>query len=483
MLSSLSIATSGMWAAQGGIAVTGHNVANADTLGYSRQSIIQTDTLYLNTSAGQVGYGTSITSVRQIRNSFLDTQYRNEVTQATYYSARTEAGQQIESLLGELQSEYTTQSVITDLWDSMNELVTDPSSLESRGNFVSTAITFLDKMDVVYDGLIDYQNNLNEAVKDVVDEINFYVSEIDRLSTLINSAEANGANANDYRDARNSCMDALSELCDVNYRTKIDGSIDITLGGYPLLSNGMQYEIGLRYTTADCSFVEPVFTTSDKILRYDETAVPLYDLTEETDDGGYLKGLLDARGLCPVNYTTLESLISPDDLQKLIDEGYTDPTDIDSLVEGLVDVLGLLPAAPIAPNPDDYTDGTSDVTFLNDYNQYLLEIEAFNATRTYEAPVAPNYNDLEAYPLGADDPQYIADFNQYLTDIDTYNTEMQSLTAPTLSDPPTAEEKIKLVQYQQDYNMVANYADSLASYIENDVSYTFNYDRMVYNCT
>ncbi len=373
-ISSLYTAGSGMWASQAGLSVVGHNLANVNTVGYSRQSTIQSDWGYANVNGGQVGYGTSVTAVRQIRNEFLDTTYRNEVTKATYYATKVEAGQQIESLLGELQSEYTTESVISDLWNSLNELSSDPSALETRGNFVSTAITLVDKMQVIYDGLEDYQLTLNQSVKEQVDALNFYVSEINKLNVMIKNAEATGARANDYRDARNTYMDYLSEIADVTYLQKQDGTIDISLDGKPLLSNGMQSNVGLRYTASGCSFVEPVFTNSDKILKYDENAIPLFDLTdsistEKGDDGGSLKATLITRGIAPVDYTTLDSLVDSSEFLKMgapnpadyAPLGSNDPAyqaaaaafaaDETAFLQNMRSALDFLPEAPVAPNP------------------------------------------------------------------------------------------------------------------------------------
>ncbi len=536
-LSSLSIAGSGLWAAQAGLSVTGHNIANVDTLGYSRQSTIQSDWSYLRTSAGQVGYGTNIQTVRQIRNEFLDVQYRKEVTKATFYSVKVNAGQQIESLLGELQSEYTTQSVIADMWDSLNELSSDPSTLESRGNFVSTAITLVDKMKVIYDGLVDYQQNLNTDVKTMVSDLNNYVAQIDKYNNLIKNAESSGANANDYRDARNNAMDALSEIANVTYKTKYDGSVEIGLDGKFLLSGGMINKVGLRYTAPNCSYVEPVFTNKTGILKYSDSAEPLYKLTgtintANGDDGGALKGALVARGLVPVDYTTLDSLIPSSDFVKA---GGPDPSDrtkypngvkdtnwindanaflatssiipntagTNTFLNGLISDLGFLPLAPTAPDPTDttlYPSGTSDTNFISDYTNYLKEIEAFNNTRTYDAPVLPDASDISKYPLGSADPAYTADVTQYFTDIAQYNKDMQSLTVPTApdatdlatyplgtSDPAyiadQAEYNLKLIQFKQDLNDYNNYVDKYIEYVTDPYGYDFHYDRMLFNCT
>ncbi len=435
-LSSLSIANSGLWTAQAGLSVVGHNLANVNSVGYARQSTIQSDYKYISVRGGQVGYGTSVSTVRQIRNEFLDIKYRSEVTKATYYSAKVDAGKQVESLLGELQSDYTTQSVITDLWDSLNELVTDPSALETRGNFISTSITLVDKMKTVYDGLIEYQQNLNASVKEQVADLNYYVSEINKYNSLIAQNEANGSNANDYRDARNNAMDALSEICNVTYKKKLNGNYDILLDGKPLLTNGMINKVGLRYTVPGCSYVEPVFTNSTKILGCDVVAEPLYDLTKAIDsskaeDGGLLKGTLIARGLAPVDYTTLSSLISP---ETFVADGAPDFSDY--------------------KNPQ-YQEGFNNPAYQADAQAYASTVQAkLDALITQrDALIEP---DSSTYPNGAQDEQYISDYTDYKNQLMSINDQIST---------------------QQ------NYVNKYNEFSTNPVKYEFDYDRMYFNCT
>ncbi len=326
-LGSLSVGISGMWAAQSGLSVIGHNLANVNTEGYSRQQTVQSDWGYLNLGVGQLGLGTNVTQIRQLRNEFLDVRYRQEVTKANYYSAKAAAGTEIENLLGEMQSEYQTQTVIQDMWDALNELVIDPSSLDARGNFVQTSITFIDKMNIVSDGLTEYQQNLNDDIIDKVDEVNRLVADVNKYNVLIKSNEVTNDKANDYRDSRNLALDKLSELLDVTIVKKLDGTVDLQVEGNDLLSNGMQNTLGLRYTGENSNLVEPVFTTSEKTLAYGTDATPLFKLTgtvnaAKNEDGGLLKGLIIARGLKDVNYATLQDLKPPDPADFPIEADY-----------------------------------------------------------------------------------------------------------------------------------------------------------------
>lgn len=316
-MATLATATSGLRAAQAGLYVTGHNMSNVETKGYSRQSALQQDTGITNIGFGsnglmQVGLGTDIAQIRQIRDIFLDRNYRTEASIGSFYSTKYNVGAEIETILGELQSQYKTQTVMQDLWDSLNELSIHPEGLETRGNFISTAITFLDKIKTVSDGLYKEQIDLDNEVRSSVVRINQLTTEIEKYNRLIVSSEVSGEHANDFRDARNVCIDELSEFMDISYKENSKGSIDIMVDGNELVVNGVVNKMGLRYTSSEYSFVEPVFTKSPEILPFDPTgknARSVYRLEGSVNslnknDKGKLKALLVTRGIHPANYST-----------------------------------------------------------------------------------------------------------------------------------------------------------------------------------
>lgn len=351
--STLAVAVSGMNAAQAGLYVTGHNMANVDTVGFSRQQALQQDFLSVNLSSSarginQVGLGTDVSCIRQIRDKFLDVSYRKEAGKYEYYMTKSVVGNEIESILGELQSQYSTDSILKDLFNSLQELSFDPQSLSTRGSFISTAVTFVDKVSNVYNRLVEYQHNLNDQVKGMTQRVNQLVNNIDRYNSLIVEVESSGDRANDYRDARAVCIDELSHLISISYSEKPNGRVDIRCEGKELLVNGVVSQLGLRYTGQNCSFVEPVFTTRKDILAWDEDATPLYDLTKQVNaasnnDSGQLKALLVCRGFYPVTYAT-------------------NPVE---------------PAAVPKPAGTDPLDGTDDE--WNKYNQYQKDL--FNYKR------------------------------------------------------------------------------------------------------
>ncbi len=343
-MSSYSIGISGLRNAQSGLSTTGHNMANSDVNGYSRQGNIQQSFLYRTyreSKVGllQIGLGTDLSEIRQIRNKFFDAEYRDEASTANYYSAKYMTGQEVERIIGELESSYAAQDVISNIWEGLNELTIYPDGIETRESFIATCITFLNKMNDIQDGLYKYQINLNDQVKTTVGKINDIVSKIDELNEKIVYYEMNGDNANDFRDSRNLLIDELSTYLDITVKDNANGRTDILVEGKELLVNGVSNKIGLRYSTPGYPFVEPVFAQSETILPSDADVISLFgdlhtqDLSGGSSNcGGLLKGILVSRGDTVGKYNSPDSDV----------DNFLIPSvqrDFDNLVNGIVNLL------------------------------------------------------------------------------------------------------------------------------------------------
>ena len=414
-MSSLGIAISGLHAAQTGLSVTGHNLANVDTVGYVRQQALQND--FFSNKIGsnglmQLGLGTDISEIRQIRDKFLDISYREEISKTLFYDVKYAAGAEIDRMLGETEGSYKFQSVLTDLWDALNELSVDPKGVETRGEFISTAVTFIDKANDMFDGLYNLQTNLNEQIVQTVHRINQLLHSIDELNGRIAEAEASGDNANDYRDLRNNDLDELAGLMQINYRENANGVVDVMSNGHELVVNGIINTLGLRYTGPKSDFVEPVFTRSARILDYDptgENARALYQYTSDVNaakgnDNGKLLGLIVARGLLPANYAT------PD----------------------------MAMASQLAPPPDPASFPTLDAAYKADYDIYMSTV--------YQ----PYLDALEAYsknPTAATRPALPPKFTYGPTPTDpNLATAFAAYNAMVL--PTTAEQTLQYRTYE-----------------------------------
>ncbi|MDR0958520.1 MAG: hypothetical protein LBM16_04850, partial [Clostridiales bacterium] len=319
----LNTALSGMMTAQAGLYVAGHNIANNEVKGYTRQNVLQNEFGYVNVGNSgksqpmQIGLGSDINAIRQIRNQFLDIAYRDNASQYSFYEKKYAAGLEIEGIFSEMEGEYKIQSVLFDLWESLQEFELNPTALETRANFIEMSKTFLDKFSDASKNLYEYQLNLNEQVQSSVQRINYLVSTIKDMNTKISTGEASGDNANDFRDTRNNALDELATIIPITYKEDSNGMTQILCEGKDILVNNLQYNLGLRYMSEKSPFVEVVFTDSIKILprELDSQFVrPLFDVSKPMDaihktDTGSLKALLLARGTKMSNYTDSESYV------------------------------------------------------------------------------------------------------------------------------------------------------------------------------
>jgi flagellar hook-associated protein 1 FlgK len=312
----LSIATSGLRVAHANLGVTGHNMSNAEIRGFSRQRIVQNDSnivrkLGKNPAGGEnvIGLGVDRQAVTQLRNEFLDFTYRQSVGRLTFYSTITTVGREIEGMLGEMYGAYNFQSVINDMWFAIQELTRHPDGFATRQLLLSTAQSFLNKANEVYQGLVQEQINLNQQVISAVDEINGLISRISELNDIIRAGEQAGDNANDFRDARNLALDQLAELIPTDIRIDGNGNVNITSMGHELLNGGVQTTMGLRFISSDFDFVIPVLGTGGQTLPANSppdsfvSYMHMHPINNaNNNDFGKLHALLLARGMAPANY-------------------------------------------------------------------------------------------------------------------------------------------------------------------------------------
>lgn len=377
-MSSLSIATSGLRAAQAGLSITGHNISNVETRGYSRQRVEQS--FFKGQTVGQnaqgkmeVGMGTDVSSVRRIRNKFYDAEYRKEVGKGNFYAVKYMTGEEVQNIMGELEGEYKAQNVLSDIWDALNELSIHPDGIETRGNFIQTCVTFLNKIDDVSRKLFEHQINLNDQIKGNVTRINTITKQISEYNSKIAEAEVNGNKANDYRDSRDALLDELGELADVTIKNNpVTDKVEILLNGKELLVNDTIREIGLKYTAKDLPFVEPVFTDSKEILSYDEDVKSIYqnlgteNLSEQGGKTtGQLKGLLISRGNSVGNHTSSDDEVGNFLIPKVQKE-------FDTLVNGIVTLLNdaVAPLTGDKPFGLDGSQGTEIFVRKSGYDRY-----------------------------------------------------------------------------------------------------------------
>ena len=333
LISGLHVGTSGLQTSQNALNATAHNLSNIETKGYVRQQVLQGDRQYnwagQSAAVGpqQSGLGVEFSKIRQVRDYFLDVSFRKESGRGSFYDICYETTNELETLLGEMNG-AAFQDTIDHLWTAVEELQKDPSSSVTQGQFVNVCSQFLDRAGAVYDGLADYQDNLNARIKDMVDNINDIGDKLTKLNQTILNVELSVESANDLKDQRNMLMDELSKYVKYDYSYTPDGVVEIRVEGQSFVVRGKDkpfyMEAKLEETTG---FYTPVWPWAKDMEVYDCSQEIS---TAKNSNIGELKSLLLARGDRRANYTDVSSEYTNPETGEVVDlynrgTTYTDP--------------------------------------------------------------------------------------------------------------------------------------------------------------
>ncbi|WP_243167852.1 flagellar hook-associated protein FlgK [Anaerocolumna cellulosilytica] len=387
-MSSLYTGVSGLTTSQNALNTTAHNLTNINTKGYVRQQVVQADSTYFNWGVNhlttfQTGIGVDIQTVRQVRDTFLDKSYRKEIGRQGFYEVQYEAVSEVESMLGELEG-VAFQNALEELWESLQEVGKQPGAIESRADFIKNAQSFIERADIVYNQLNEYQVNLNTQITGKVNRINKIAEEIEKLNNDIRHYESTGIeNANDLRDTRNSLIDELGKIINITYKEHMDGVVTVNAEGMPLVTESNVYKMGTAKISATSNLLKPVWTGYDNIDVY-ELEKP--STTKDDTDVGSLKGLLVARGDKQARYTDIP-----------VRGNYATDKAYDDAVKNYNDTLNTSVIMTVQAQFDQLIHGV--VTAINDILSPNVKVTLDDGSEIWIL-------DEENAPIGMDEPDY-----------------------------------------------------------------------------
>lgn len=220
---------------------TGHNIANANTEGYSRQTVkmsaarpLEAYGINRSVNPGQLGTGVEVKSIERIREKFLDEQFRNENKSLGAWNIQYDALQKLEAMINE-PSDTGISSLVNDFWKSWSDLSKDPENITNRKIVKETTLALTDALNHTSKKLNDLRTDLTRNVEVNASSMNSMLSSIADLNAQISRIESLGDNANDLRDQRDLITDQLSKLVNVEVAELEDG-YQITMGGQVLVT-------------------------------------------------------------------------------------------------------------------------------------------------------------------------------------------------------------------------------------------------------
>jgi len=219
----LSTANSGLFMAQRQLDVTGHNIANANVKGYSRQRYATAAVYpkyyrpqFVSSERGIPGQGVESLSLDQIRDVFLDRQFREQQTKTSYWDTRSSAMFYVEDIFNSID-QNSLDGILHAFYNSIQELSKNPQDPAIRTNMISEASRLCDAFGMYYNQLTTLMGHQDTNMVEEAKRTNGILSKIAALNDNILRFELGGSIANDLRDQRNLLLDELSSLMDITY--------------------------------------------------------------------------------------------------------------------------------------------------------------------------------------------------------------------------------------------------------------------------
>ncbi|RIJ65049.1 flagellar hook-associated protein FlgK [Rummeliibacillus sp. POC4] len=294
----------GLTTQQTALYTVGHNIANANTDGYSRQRVNMEATMGfpgvgMNAPKvpGYLGTGVQAGSITRIRDQFIDNQYRQETTKLGYWSSKSDAVSQMEDVLSE-PSEYGLNKAFDNFYASLQDLSAKPDSAATRAVVAQRGEHLADSFNYISTQLTQIQTNLKNEISAESGKVNSIIKQIAALNQQIGNVEPNGYLPNDLYDARDSLLDQLSEYFNVtvDYTPSGGNALAIAEGSmnvYLKLDDGTKIQVVNKDkgATLTANGYKPVVdTTTNQVSSYkhdvldqSDTFTPFTDFTVTMD--------------------------------------------------------------------------------------------------------------------------------------------------------------------------------------------------------
>ena len=287
LFQALEIGKRALLSTQYALQTTGHNIANVNTRGYTRQRVEMSASFPTMSTLGAIGTGIQVDSVIQIRDHFLGVQFRDATKAAGKWQYRQKTLNNIQGLLNE-PNENSLGGQLDELWNSFSDLSGKPEDVNLRKAVVSKATILINGFNQLARRLSGQREALNRDIQSQTKQVNRLISEIGRLNGLIQRSEAGGATANDLRDGRDLLIDDLAVLVDVNTIEKANGGLMVQIGSMVIVDGSHSLKVGTRTVNINGLVTEE--------FVWEGTDVKLTNLN------GELAGLIDSRDITIPEY-------------------------------------------------------------------------------------------------------------------------------------------------------------------------------------
>ena len=250
--SGLNAATTALWTQRRALDVTGQNIANVNTDGYSRQRADMQAIggspvpAFYSTSSG-IGAGVSADSITRIRDAFLEGRGHTEHANIARLTAESEAYLQVEAAFRE-PGDTGIQSLMGEMWSAWGDVDNGPHELSTRGAVLEKLQTLVGGLQFSHASMGTQWKQTRENLSVLVDDVNKAAESVAKLNQAIQRATQSGLPANDLTDQRDLLIMKLSDQVGAVVRPADDGMLDVVVGGMALVTGNTASALALAGT-------------------------------------------------------------------------------------------------------------------------------------------------------------------------------------------------------------------------------------------
>jgi flagellar hook-associated protein 1 FlgK len=250
--SGLNAATTALWANRRALDVTGQNIANVNTEGYSRQRVDLSAIggsavpAFFSTTTG-IGQGVSADDVLRIRDIFLEGRGHTEHANLTQLTAESESLELVEQAFREPGS-TGIQKMLSEVWAGWQDVANNPADPAARGQVLKRLETLAGGLHFSQEQLGGQWDQTRSNLAVLVDDVNAAAENIAQLNVAIQRATQGNLPANDLADQRDVLVMKLADQMGASVRHGKDGLLDVIVGGITLVSGGSASKLALSGT-------------------------------------------------------------------------------------------------------------------------------------------------------------------------------------------------------------------------------------------
>ena len=237
----LQTGKSGMNTAKAGIATAGHNIANANTEGFSRQRI-QSEAIVTKQMAGQgghyIGEGAQVSRVERVNDGYLEKQLREGGRDMAYHEEKQVFLNQVEDVFNEMNGDGLNR-IVAKFYNDFRKLSNDPTSEAIRQSVRESSQAMVNDFKRLRTEVSAVRSHIDSRLDGNIKELNSLSKKLANLNLKIREAEVQNQDANDLRDNRDQTLKKISELIDVSSSTDNDGRINVDIRGVGPLVTGV----------------------------------------------------------------------------------------------------------------------------------------------------------------------------------------------------------------------------------------------------